>query len=115
MNQQMLRTGFAALLLAALALAIAAPAQAQDAGALFKAQCAACHDPDGSGNGATGKQLGVKDLRSDEVQKQTDAQLSDTITNGQGTTMPAYKGKITDAQIKGLVTYIRTLAKPQSS
>jgi len=55
--------------------------------------------------------LGVKDLRSDEVQKQTDAQLSDIITNGMGKKMPAYKGKLTDDQIKGLVAYIRGLAK----
>lgn len=111
MNRHVVRTGFAVLLLATLVLITSASTQAQDAGAVFKAQCAVCHDPDGSGTGAMGKQLGVKDLRSDEVQKQTDAQLSDSITNGMGTTMPAYKGKITDAQIKGLVTYIRTLAK----
>jgi mono/diheme cytochrome c family protein len=85
--------------------------QAQDAGALFKSKCAVCHAPDGSGSGAMGKQLGVTDLRADEVQKQTDAQLNDSITNGKGTKMPAYKGKITDDQIKGLVGYIRSFAK----
>lgn len=58
-----------------------------------------------------GKQLGVTDLRSDDVQKQTDAQLTESITNGKGKKMPAYKGKITDDQIKGLVGYIRELAK----
>ena len=31
-----------------------------------------------------GKQLGAKDLRSDDVQKQTDAQLNASITNGMG-------------------------------
>ncbi len=51
------------------------------------------------------------DLRADAVQKQTDAQLTDSITNGKGAKMPAYKGKITDDQIKGLVGYIRDLAK----
>ena len=111
MNHRMARTGFAVLLLAALVLIINAPTQAQDGGAVFKAQCAVCHAPDGSGSTDTGKQLGVTDLRSDEVQKQTDAQLTDSITNGKGTTMPAYKGKLTDAQIKGLVAYIRGLAK----
>ncbi len=110
MTHQTLRTGSAALLLAVLVLVITAPTQAQDAGALFKAQCAVCHAPDGSGSGDMGKQLGVTDLRADAVQKQTDAQLTDSITNGKGTKMPAYKGKITDAQIKGLVGYIRSLA-----
>jgi cytochrome c6 len=111
MNHRMVRTGSAAFLLAAWILVIAAPAQAQDGAALFKSKCAVCHAPDGSGSGAMGKQLGVTDLRSDAVQKQTDAQMNDSITNGKGTKMPAYKGKLTDDQIKGLVGYIRELAK----
>ena len=111
MNHPMLRTGFAFLLLAALVLIVAAPSHAQDGAALYKAKCVGCHSDDGSGSGPTGKQLGVKDLRSDEVQKQTDAQLSDSITSGVGKKMPAYKGKLTDDQIKGLVVYIRDLAK----
>jgi mono/diheme cytochrome c family protein len=44
------------------------------------------------------------------VQKQTDAELTAIITNGKSP-MPAYKGKVTDAQIKELVTYVRGLAK----
>ncbi len=111
MNQRMIRTGSAVLMLVALVLVVTVPAQAQDGAALYKAKCSVCHADDGSGSGATGKQLGVKDLRSDEVQKQTDAQLTDTITNGMGKKMPAYKGKITDDQIKGLVAYIRELGK----
>ena len=111
MNHRMVRTGAAVFLSAALVLVIAASTQAQDGAALFKSKCAVCHAPDGTGSSAMGKQLGVTDLRSDAVQKQTDAQLNDSITNGKGTKMPAYKGKITDDQIKGLVGYIRELAK----
>ena len=111
MKDRMLGRWSAVPLLAALMLAVPTPSQAQDAGALFKSKCAVCHSPDGSGSSATGKQLGVTDLRADEVQKQTDAQLNDSITSGKGTKMPAYKGKITDDQIKGLVGYIRSLAK----
>ena len=111
MNYQMVRAGSAALLLGALVLAVTTPAHGQDAATLFKAKCAACHSADGSGSGSMGKQLGVTDLRADAVQKQTDAQLNDSITNGKGKKMPAYKGKLTDDQIKGLVGYIRELAK----
>jgi len=111
MNHRMVRLGSAVLLSVAVVLVVAAPAHAQDAGALYKAKCSVCHSDDGSGSGATGKQLGAKDLRSDEVQKQTDAQLNDSISNGMGKKMPAYKGKLTDDQIKGLVAYIRELAK----
>ena len=90
---------------------LAAPLRAQDAPALYKSKCAACHGPDGTGNVPTGKALGVTDLTSSDVQKQTDAQLTDSIANGKGKKMPAYKSKLTDDQIKGLVGYIRALAK----
>jgi mono/diheme cytochrome c family protein len=71
-----------------------------------------CHAPDGSGNTAMGKQLKVADLGSADVQKESDTDLINDITNGKGGgKMPAYKGKITDDQIKGLVSYIRSLAK----
>jgi len=111
MNHRMLRMGWAVVLLAVAILAVTASTQAQDAAALYKAKCSVCHSDDGSGSGATGKQLGAKDLKSDDVQKQTDAQLNDSISNGVGKKMPAYKGKLTDAQIKDLVGYIRELAK----
>ena len=90
---------------------LAAPLSAQDAPALYKSKCAACRGPDGTGNVPTGIALGVTDLTSSDVQKQTDAQLTDTIANGKGKKMPAYKSKLTDDQIKGLVGYIRALAK----
>jgi cytochrome c oxidase cbb3-type subunit 3 len=90
---------------------LVAPLRAQDAPALYKTKCAACHGPDGTGNVPTGKSLGVTDLTSAGVQKQTDAQLTDSVANGKGKKMPAYKGKIADDQIKGLVGYIRDLAK----
>ena len=110
MSLLLVRAG-GAILLFLVSLVWSGPLQAQDAGALFKTKCSACHAADGSGSGAVGKQLGVTDLRSDDVQKQTDAQLTDSIANGKGKKMPAYKGKITDDQIKGLVGYIRDLAK----
>lgn len=83
---------------------------ADDAAALYKTKCAACHGADGSGNTAMGKAFKLRDLGSDEVQAQTDAQLTAITSDGKGK-MPAYKGKLTDDQIKGLVGYIRTLKK----
>ncbi|MGA7841446.1 MAG: cytochrome c [Candidatus Acidiferrales bacterium] len=90
---------------------LAIPLRAQDAAGLYKSKCAACHGPDGTGNVPTGKALGVTDLTSADVQKQTDAQLTDSIANGKGKKMPAYEGKVTDDQIKELVGYIRELGK----
>lgn len=87
------------------------PVRAQDdAATTFKSKCAACHGPDGSGNTAIGTKLKMRDLRSLDVQNQTDSQLMDIIVNGKSP-MPGYKSQLTDAQIKQLVGYIRGLAK----
>ncbi len=112
MKRWAFRSAVMVLLLAVLALGLTPSTRAaDDSAALFKAKCATCHAVDGSGNSATGKALGTPDLRSDDVQKQTDAQLIDSTTNGKGKKMPAYKGKLTDDQIKQLVGYIRELGK----
>jgi len=88
--------------------------QAQaDAPALFKAKCAVCHGANGDGNTAVGKSLKLRDLRSSDVQAQTDAALKTITSSGKGK-MPGYQGKLTDDQIAQLVFYIRTLdAKKQ--
>jgi cytochrome c6 len=98
------------LLMGATGMFFALPAKADDAAATYKAKCAACHAADGSGATAAGKAMNIPDLRGDEVQKMTDDQLIDATTNGKNK-MPAYKGKLTDDQIKQVVAYIRQLAK----
>jgi len=103
------RIGEKALLALAIMFVSGAVVRADGAGD-FKAKCAACHGADGTGSTATGKALKVRDLASSDVQSQSDAQLTDIVTNGKNK-MPAYKGKLTDDQIKGLVAYIRGLAK----
>jgi cytochrome c6 len=109
MNFSMLRIGRKLLPAFAIGLAFSAAARADGAGD-FKAKCAMCHGADGSGSTATGKALKVRDLGSADVQGQTDAELTAIITDGKNK-MPAYKGKLTDDQIKGLVAYVRGLAK----
>ena len=111
MNFLMRRTSQALLLAAALMFSLNISTRADDSASLYKAKCAVCHAPDGSGSNTMGKQLGAKDLRSDEVQKKSDAELNGVITNGMAPKMPAYKDKLTADQIKGLVSYIRELGK----
>lgn len=53
-----------------------------DTGKIYKAKCAMCHSADGSGNSPMGKTLKIRDLRSPDVQKQSDAQLSEIISKG---------------------------------
>jgi cytochrome c6 len=98
------------LLALAVMLLSGGAARADDGAATFKAKCAMCHGGDGAGSTPVGKSMKIRDLRSAEVQAQTDAQLTDILTNGKDK-MPAYKGKLTDDQLKGLVSYIRQLAK----
>jgi cytochrome c6 len=76
----------------------------------FKARCAMCHGADGSGQTAMGKSMGLRSLGSPDVQKQSDADLTATITNGKGK-MPPYGSKLSADEIAGVVKYIRTLKK----
>ena len=94
-----------------IALLMTAPIRAQDdAASVFKTKCAVCHGPDGSGNTKMGLQLKAADLRSDLVQKQTNDQLTDAITNGKNGKMPPWGETLKPDQIKGLVVYVRSLA-----
>jgi cytochrome c5 len=54
-----------------------------------------------------GKKLNVKDIGSPEIQKMTDAQLTEIVAKGKNK-MPAYDGKLTADQIKALVAHMRT-------
>src|SRR6266511_135474 len=76
-------------------------ALASDGAATYKAKCAGCHAADGSGNTSTGKSMKVRDLRSPDVQKQTDKELFTLTADGKGK-MPAYKAKLSEAEINAL-------------
>jgi cytochrome c6 len=93
----------------AVVLSIPLSAHAQDASAtLFKSKCAGCHGADGTGS-AMGKKMGAHDFTTADVQKMSDAELTDIITNGKNK-MPKY-GSLKPEEVKGLVAYIRTLKK----
>lgn len=94
-----------------LAASIAAPVFAQSAGAdTYKSKCAMCHGPDGTAATPMGKMMKIPSFKDPEVVKQSDAALIATTKDGKGK-MPAYNGKLTDAQIKDVVSFIRTLQK----
>lgn len=93
-----------------LALAIVPTALAEDGAALFKAKCAMCHGQTGDGQTTMGKNMKLRDLGSADVQKQTDAELTKITTDGKNK-MPAYKGKLSDAEIAAVVKHIRSLKK----
>jgi len=98
-----------ALLSLVLALALP-PVAAADAAADYKSKCQGCHGPGGNPSEGMAKSMGMKPLGSADVQGMSDADLTNTIANGKGK-MKGFKGTLTDAQIKDLVSYIRTLKK----
>lgn len=52
----------------------------------------------------------IRDLRSPEVQKQTDTDLQKIMSDGKGK-MPAYKSKLSVADISSMVAFVRGMAK----
>ena len=95
----------------ALAIVLTVPlsARAQDGATIYKSKCAACHGADGTGS-PMGMKMGVHDFTSADVQKMSDAELTEIITNGKNK-MPKYGQSLKPEDIKGLVAYIRTLKK----
>jgi len=99
------------LVVALLLISSAAIAGAQNPGKnIFTSKCSICHGPDGSGKTQMGKSLKIADLHSADVQKMSDADLKTVITNGKNK-MPPFKGKLTDAQMDQVISYIRELGK----
>src|SRR5579859_2359264 len=84
-----------------------------DAESLFKTRCANCHGADGSGT-RVGKGLGAPDLRSAEVQEQSDADLAEAVKSGKGN-MPPFSDRLSAAEITGLIKFVRTLKDKKSS
>src|SRR6476620_532149 len=80
---------------------------AADVAALWAQNCASCHGKDGSGNTTMGKKLGLKDYT--KSQSFSDAEATNVIKNGKGK-MKAYK-QLSDADVKALVAYVRSLKK----
>lgn len=95
------------ILLATFALAVSMSSFAADGAAVYKAKCAGCHGADGSKANAA---MNLRDLRSPEVQKQSDADLTAVTTKGKGK-MPGYAGKLSEEEIKAITDFIRTLKK----
>ena len=92
----------------AVLLSLSSGARAQDGAGLFKGKCAGCHAADGTGS-AMGKKMGAHDFTSADVQKMSDAEMSDVISNGRNK-MPKYAA-LKPEEVKALVAYIRTLKK----
>ncbi|MGO8759870.1 MAG: c-type cytochrome [Terracidiphilus sp.] len=84
---------------------------AQSSGeAVYKGKCQSCHGAQGVPNPGIAKAMGVKPANDPSVKAESEAQMITITANGKAK-MPAFKGKLTDADIKASVEYFRTLAK----
>ena len=93
-----------------IALIAALPSFADDGATIYKSKCAMCHGADGKGMTPVGKSLKMRDLTSEEVQKLTDKEIATVIAEGKGK-MPAFKSKLSAAEIDGQVKVVRSLKK----
>lgn len=104
------------ILFAAVLVVSAVAATAADAKALYTKECAKCHGADGKGQTVMGKKSGARDYTNAKVQDELKDDVAfKAIKEG-------YKDKtgkvvmkpvegISDADIKGLVAYMRTFKK----
>ena len=94
-----------------LAASITGPAFAQAPGAdTYKAKCASCHGADGLAATPMAKAMKVLSFKAPEMIKAPDAEFIAVTKNGKGK-MPAYTGKLSDAQITDVISFVRTLQK----
>jgi mono/diheme cytochrome c family protein len=88
-------------------ISVATPVFAQTSGAtIYKAKCQMCHLADGSGN----KGMKVPAFTAGASDASLIAATKNGVSNGPAK-MPAYAGKLTDADISSVVAYIKTLKK----
>jgi len=93
------------------ALLIAAPAAFGDGAEVYTKNCASCHGKDGKGETTMGKKAKVKDYTDAKVQASfTDAEALKVILEGKEK-MKGYKDKVTEAEAKEVVAYIRAFKK----
>jgi len=95
------------------ALALSPPALAfQSAKSLYASKCAVCHGNDGSANTAKGKELKVRNLRSEEFKKMSDAKAMEALLKGKGK-MEGYEKTLGKEKLEQLLAYCRELSNKQ--
>lgn len=94
-----------------LALTMTPSGLAQNSGPeIYQSKCQMCHAADGSGNTPAGKAMKARPFNSPDVLKESDSDLTAIIKKGKNK-MPAFEGKLTDAQIAAVLAHIHTLQK----
>jgi mono/diheme cytochrome c family protein len=93
------------VVLAAAVCAAGSVSFAESGEAVYKANCQSCHGTSGTPSPGIAKMMGVKPASE---YKSSEKEQFDAVKNGKGKMKP-FASKLTDAQIKDVVTYFRTL------
>jgi mono/diheme cytochrome c family protein len=96
-----------ALVLAAAVSLSSALAFADSGAATYKLKCASCHGAAGTPNPGIAKMMGVKPVSDPSIKALTVAQMTAAVKSGKGKMKPV--AGLTDAQVKDVVTYFRSL------
>jgi mono/diheme cytochrome c family protein len=81
----------------------------QSVKSLYASKCAVCHGNDGSANTAKGKELKVRNLRSEEFKKMPDAKAMEVLLKGKGK-MEGYEKTLGKEKLEQLLAYCRELS-----
>lgn len=82
---------------------------AQSSGeAIYKANCQSCHGSSGTPSPGIAKMMGVKAASDPDIKKLSAEAEFNSVKNGKGKMKP-FSTKLTDAQIRDVVTYFRSL------
>ena len=112
-----MKTKYIAILLTVVTIALTTSiALAAESKELWDKNCASCHGKDGRGQTKMGAKVGVKDYTDSKVQ---DALKDDVafksvkegMKDGTKELMKPFAEKLTDAEIKSLIAYMRTFKK----
>ena len=83
--------------------------------AVFNQRCELCHGPNGMGDGPGGAALNPKPRNFHDkavMDTLSDAWIEHTIMNGKtGTSMPPWKGIVSESEAKSLILKIRSFSK----
>ncbi len=102
-----MKVNLAIVAVSLLSASMVTPVIAQTSGAaIYKSKCQMCHLADGSGN----KGMKVPAFSAGAPDAKLIAATKNGVSSG-AVKMPAYAGKLTDAEIDAVVAYIQTLKK----
>jgi cbb3-type cytochrome c oxidase subunit III len=80
---------------------------------IFREYCIICHGPDGTGSAMRAQLPPLPDFTGAAWQSEhSDPQLLIGILDGKGSLMPANRGRVSEAQARDLVAYVRAFGPP---